>query len=96
MTRYLLPLLLSLGCASADGSPHPPPEEPSPEAQQEPSQVCEDAPGFVAWESNGLVHVSKREGATAVIQHYDRTPPFFDVFGDVPMFVSADLSVCLL
>jgi hypothetical protein len=96
MNRCILPLLLSLGCASADGTyPNP---LPSPEAQQEPSDVesCSQDTAFVSWESDGLVHVSRREGRTAVIQHYAETPPFVDVFGGQPIRVDSDLTVCLL
>jgi len=89
--------LTMLGCGSADGPTPSPSGEASPEPQHESSDVCAPAPGFIAWELNGLVHVSKRlDVRTAVTQHYDRTPPFFDVFEESPVFVGEDLSVCLL
>lgn len=98
-----LTLLISLGCASADGTPH---QQPSPEAQHEPYLVtqCDEDTAFLSWETpDGIVHVSQHVettngGAkqTAVVQHYSQTPPFDAEFGDTPIRVFADLSVCAL
>lgn len=96
MKRFgILPLLLSLGCASADGSAPIPPEQASPEAHHE-SSVCRVDETFVAWQSDGLTHVSQRKGALTFTEHYSDAPPFRSEFQGVDVSVSADLDVCLL
>ena len=57
-----LVMLLSLGCASADG--HPP---PSPGAQQEP--YCEVSPGieYLAWADDQNTHVMLKDLATSAV-----------------------------
>lgn len=84
-------LLCSLGCASADGHY---PSNPSPEAQPG-TLVCRIDESYVAWQSNGLTHVSRRRGATTITEHYADPPPFQAEFQGIEVAVSSDLDVCV-
>jgi len=93
-----LALLCSIGCGSADGSPPIHPVEASPEPQHEAYDVCEPAASddFVAWQSEGLTHVSQRRGNVVIVQHYDRETPFEVEFQGLDVIVSNELDVCVI
>lgn len=90
--------LTMLGCGSADGYPSTP-REASPEPQHESSVVACSAASddFIAWQSDGLTHVSRRTGPRrSIVQHYDRETPFEADFQGMTVLVSNELEVCVI
>jgi hypothetical protein len=97
MTRYLLTLVVLIGCASADG--HPP--DSSPEAQPDHFTEVSDcvAPShYLAWQStDGLVYVSRQDapGTFQIVTSTEQTPFTMD-FDGVQLLVQDNLELCLL
>lgn len=100
MKLLILPLLLSLGCASADGHP------PSPEAQHEPStdvDACVRDASLSVRQTERFYEVTRAAGASASggvrtfaqLLYAEGPPPFVVDFGDVLAEVRSDLTVCV-
>ena len=93
-------MMVSLGCASADGTP-----APSPGAQQEPSDVesCQTDDAYTVSVTADGYDVSRRrpESASggvrifAEVHSAEGPPPFAVDFGDEVVEVRSDLTVCL-